>query len=1105
MSETTYVSQLHANDDAKFFSDVYIYGNLYYDLDGTDNFRADNITINTQADLDNLYVTGITSFTGPTIFSGGNYFTGISSFTEPLDIDYLNVYKRFSVGAGGTVLQVYPERDAFRVGIGTSMPQDSATLDVGGSIIVSAGSSVGIGSTRPEQMLDVAGSVKIDRYIFDSVNSAGANGFYLQRDGHGIRWVSPPPAQVEGVFIQNEGNFVSGGSSFTTLNFIGTGSGGDIVDVLQDGSNANIAHIHVRDNWVKNAQGIHTMGVNVGINVASPSERLHVEGTAKFTGITSVTDTTQAVNKESGAFIVGGGAGFGKDVFIGGKADIDGNAIISGDLTVENLVTIQGPTYIDSGLIVTGFTTGTISTAMYALTAGFSTNAHRAGFATYSDNAGISTFAVVAGFATNAHRAGFATFSDNAGFSTFSDKAGISTFAAVAGFATNAHRAGFATYADTAGIATFVLNAGVTTYVATKVTNTNRDYFLTFVDDAVDTAAGTGQTVRVDTGIIYNPGTDSLNVVGILTVGAASTFHGTVSLGATVYDVHDNPSGPGVAQTNYLLSSVGTGVSWRPPGVETNNAIWVTDDGNDANSGLLEGDAKRTIGGAAAIAQAGDTILVRSGVYYENNPVGLRTDVAVDGEDMRLVTVVPNNNDKDVFHVRRGCLVQNLNFAGATSGTLVTGACVAFPPLTNAEKAISGYIALGPANEGPRRGNPAFGGRYKSPYVRNCTNFMTGSIGMKIDGNHVDAAYTGTNNLGQDIKSMVCDSFTQYNEAGIGVSLTNRGYAQLVSIFTISCEKAIYADTGGQCDLTNSNSSFGIFGLYADGVSGTEYTGVVTTTALAEQDSFLMADVKDSSNNFRKPFDGQACFFKVDLSDFPDTTATGTMAQPFQVIRSIKVLDGGSGYVESAPPNIIVDIPQGPEAIRAELSANVSAAGTITSVDVIASGRNFLPQSGSGPTQNIGLTTSAGSGTPAILEVVTDPIYYTVNTSTTPSDNVGLSTVTFNEFIPYPIAKGTDTEFRRISRIITSSHSFEYVGAGTDINRANPFQGGEPIPENEIVAINGGQVPFTSTDQKGNFRIGEGLTIDQTTSTISGRDFNRAIQAQLTPLILALK
>ncbi len=79
------------------------------------------------------------------------------------------------------------------------------------------------------------------------------------------------------------------------------------------------------------------------------------------------------------------------------------------------------------------------------------------------------------------------------------------------------------------------------------------------------------------------------------------------------------------------------------------------------------------------------------------------------------------------------------------------------------------------------------------------------------------------------------------------------------------------------------------------------------------------------------------------------------------------------------------------------------------------------------------------------------------------------------------------------------------MGAGVDINTANPFQAGKPIPENEVVVINGGQVPFTSTDQKGNFRIGDGLTIDQTTSTIRGRDFNRAIQAQLTPLILALR
>jgi len=1093
MSDTTYVSQLHANDDAKFFSDVYIYGNLYYDLEGTDNLKLDNITVNHQANFKDIFATGIGTFNGPITFNSGTVFAGVTTFLAPVDLDYLHVKKRLWVGTSddGQTLSAYPEVYGNRVGINKPIPQDSATLDVGGTIIVSAGSSVGIGSTRPEQMLDVAGSVKIDRYVFDSANYPGANGYYLSRDVHGIRWVAPPPAPVEGVFIQNEGVNLGIGS-FTTLNFDGVGSGGDLVKAEIDSGNTNIANIYFTDNWVRNNSGIHTIGhVGVGGDADANNE-------LKVTGKLLVTDD---VDFDKDLNVDG-------DLQVDGTLDVDGNTQFDGTLIVDKATTlsdtleVEKATFIDAGLIVSGFTTGTISTAIYSLTAGFATNTHRSGFTTFADYAGISTFAAVAGFATNAHRAGFATYSDISGISTLSYNAGFATNSHRSGFTTYADKAGFATYTDRAGFSTFSNKSGISTYVSTTLTGTNKDFYLTFVDNAESTLVGTGQTLRVDTGIKYNAATNSVNIVGILTVGSATTIHGSLELDGALIDKNNSVA---AGKTDYRLASVGTGVSWRPPGVETNNAIWVTVDGNDANSGLLEGDSKRTIGGAAAIAEAGDTIIVRSGVYHEENPIGLRTDVAVSGEDLRLVTVVPNNNDKDVFHVRRGCLVQNMNFAGTTSSTLVTGGAVAFPPLTNSEKAVSGYIALGPANEGPRRGNPTQGGRYKSPYVRNCTNFMTGSIGMKINGDHVSSAYTGTVNLGQDLKSMVCDSFTQYNEAGIGVSLTNLGYAQLVSIFTISCEKAIYADTGGQCDLTNSNSSFGVFGLYADGVSGTEYTGVVTSTSIAEQDSFLLADVKDTSNNFRKPFDGQAAFFKVDLDDFADSPATGTMTQPFQLVRSIKVLDGGSGYIQSAPPNIIVDIPQGPEGIRAELSANVSAAGTITSVDVIASGRNFLPNSGSGPTQAIGLTTSLSSGTSAILEVVTDPIYYTVDTATEPSNVVGLSTLSLNEFVPYSISKGTDVEFRRISRIITSSHSFEYVGAGTDINRANPFQGGEPIPENEIVAINGGQVPFTSTDQKGNFRIGEGLTIDQTTSTISGRDFNRAIQAQLTPLILALK
>ena len=94
---------------------------------------------------------------------------------------------------------------------------------------------------------------------------------------------------------------------------------------------------------------------------------------------------------------------------------------------------------------------------------------------------------------------------------------------------------------------------------------------------------------------------------------------------------------------------------------------------------------------------------------------------------------------------------------------------------------------------------------------------------------------------------------------------------------------------------------------------------------------------------------------------------------------------------------------------------------------------------------------------------------------------------------------------KRISRILTSGHSFEYIGSGTDINTSTPLKGAVPIKANEIVYLDGGQVPHTATDQQGNFNIGEGIQINQATATITGRDFSKAIQAEVTPLILALR
>jgi hypothetical protein len=545
-------------------------------------------------------------------------------------------------------------------------------------------------------------------------------------------------------------------------------------------------------------------------------------------------------------------------------------------------------------------------------------------------------------------------------------------------------------------------------------------------------------------------------------------------------------------------------IIWAPAGADSRNLIWVSKYGNDDNGGKTEGDAKLTIAAAAAIAESGDTIVISPGVYYENNPIGLRTDVGVSGKDLRLVSIVPQNTGKDIFHVRRGCLIENMHFACETGQSNPGGGALAFPPTTadivlgKSFGAVSGYTAPGPATEGPS-------GRWRSPYVRNCTNFMPLSIGMKINGDHATATEIGAN-----LKCMVCDSFTQYNEAGIGVSITNNGYAQLVSIFTINCDIAIYVDTGGQCDLTNSNSSFGNYGLVAVGLGRTEFTGRVIVDTPAESDSVGLISVFDGSGNSRRPYDGQALWFKINLNNYPESRqyveGDGIITAPMQRLASFTVKNSSSDYSASSPPSIIIQdvdgtfLPKGPQGIVAEGSANIDdTTGKIVSIDVINSGRNYLAS------QPIRVVIDGVVQSTDDYVANMEPIYFTVSASTPVISPTGITTTTFNEFVPYELFEDDEVELKKISRILTSSHSFEYIGAGTDINKATPQFGGVPIKANEVVARDGAQIPFTSTDQKGNFDIGDGIQINQTTSTISGRDFSRAIQAEVTPLILALR
>ena len=263
MSDQVFNNETTFTQKAEFLKDVYIYGTLYYDFVGfgTD-LTVEDINITKQANIANLYVSGLSTFVGASAFQGTVSVASTATFAD-VEADNLDV-------------------DNIDVGIATVRERFELTSGSGTNYLVGFASgpragSVGIGSTLPERDLDL-NELRVTGNIFDSVNAQGSNGFFLSRDVNGIRWVSAAPdAQTDGFFVQNEGVLVGVGS-FTTMNLIGTDSGGDLVNATANGTTVDI---RIKDHWQKNNSGIHTT-VNVGINKLNPEVPLDVDGFALF-------------------------------------------------------------------------------------------------------------------------------------------------------------------------------------------------------------------------------------------------------------------------------------------------------------------------------------------------------------------------------------------------------------------------------------------------------------------------------------------------------------------------------------------------------------------------------------------------------------------------------------------------------------------------------------------------------------------------------------------------------------------------------------------------------------------------------------------------------
>jgi len=130
--------------------------------------------------------------------------------------------------------------------------------------------------------------------------------------------------------------------------------------------------------------------------------------------------------------------------------------------------------------------------------------------------------------------------------------------------------------------------------------------------------------------------------------------------------------------------------------------------------------------------------------------------------------------------------------------------------------------------------------------------------------------------------------------------------------------------------------------------------------------------------------------------------------------------------------------------------------------------------------------------------------YYTVETVAELQN--GNYKIGFRETLVDNISSSLSITFHQRSLIAASSITFEYVGTGVSLYDT-PQAGAFPIQQHEVEqdTNNQGQVYFTSTDQRGDFRIGGDLSINRTDGIIEGETFDRSLFAIMTPYILALE
>ena len=432
----------------------------------------------------------------------------------------------------------------------------------------------------------------------------------------------------------------------------------------------------------------------------------------------------------------------------------------------------------------------------------------------------------------------------------------------------------------------------------------------------------------------------------------------------------------------------------------------------------------------------------------------------------------------------------------------------------------------------------------KSPYIQNCTNFADSSTDNRVKGIYSNGTGFDPDFLGGEggdttsapcgggilcdgnrpaksspLRSFVVDAFTQIALEGPGILCCNLAYAQLVSFFGTFCKYHAKVLTGGQLNLSNCTTDFGEFGLIADGKSGQIFTGAakegstpgkavvagdpgdqqeivkIKTAVFSKADGSL--EMEPSTALASAVLPGTLVkiqFLRFQKAGTPDRVIPESFSKEYAVIsgdeKKFKIIIGSAeldGYTYLADSGDLL-VPTG--------GTNGPKPSTLITVDTLGN-RSPLWQA---PRATV-------PGTTMLMEAG-GVLYPIVNA--TPKSATDKSEFVIEVFSPLnafnrsnlgfvkDVDAGATVSFYLQSYISTGGHTMEFVGSGTNYT-AHPDYGGVPVVSNQaielggdqsagappqLVPYNGGRVWLSSTDQDGNFNVGDTFQVNQKTGQI---------------------